>query len=251
MVRRTVSVVLLVVACASLTASVGAMDAQAGYRYCYEYFSSNPEYWGERGYFDTMNPNLSDTGNQISASHLYLADEPEWWNAPQCYVEMGYYKGASQNPGYSGSSPRVWVGGSPDGTPGNYVEFDYNTLGIGSRHKYGISRTDHDDSSGDTEWTFYLDGDVKKSWWVSGPDRGHPSAGGEIWRYSGDYSWPEMLAHGRSNGSGISNRLCVKESDGTWSEWDTTYTSRWDFYQSSGTTFTTLTPKYSSFNCTD
>jgi hypothetical protein len=254
MMRGAVTFVLLTVACAALIASVRATDARAdGYKYALQYFTNNPEYWGERGYFVTMNPSLSDVNHQHSLSNLYIATEPEFWlpDAAFPWVEMGYYKGHSQNAGYCGSTPRVFVGTSDDGTWENYVEFDYNTLGIGSVHKFGISRTDHDPSTGDTEWTFYLDGDMTKTCWRSRPDQGHPSAGGEIWRSGTDYSWPEMLTHGRSNGSGISNRLCIKTSGGTWSEWDTTYSSRWDFWQESGTTFTQLTPKYSSFNCTD
>jgi len=216
-------------------------------RWAFQYQpSSANERWGVRGWLMGTNPNIPSDHLDDRCVNVTLWLRAEM-SGTQPWVEIGFFSGVAQStsPPYT-NQPTLYKAYNTTGLDADYDERAWGTIGIGSLHKVAFQRTDHN-TEGETRWDFYFDGDNLTHNWLPAPDLGHAEAGGEIYTFDG--TWPSMLAKARDNGSGEANRMCIHVASGSWTEWNTSYTTATQ--ESTGTAFDAFAPKWSNFNATD
>jgi len=248
---------LAVVSIAVILSAVFASEAFASYHHHgFQYFTSSAsEKYGARGWLRTTNPDINDFHTNFSLATIWIVDEPNYAGP---WVEGGWYKGVGV---HDVSAPTYYLAynDSESGSSSGYYEWDdYNhTLDLGSPddlHKYGTSRTGHNNNTGTTEWTWYFDGNVVVAHWLDRPDQGHPEAGGEVlcgFPSPAPSQKPNMNARGRNNGtSDDSCYWCFKNNESTWYRWTPSYAANTDTFANGNVTFTQSSPLYSVFDAT-
>jgi hypothetical protein len=268
LIRRAWLPLVVCLFVAYLLARAAPAAATLDYDWGRQWFNADAsEKYGVRGYFKTVNAGVVNFHANFTSSVTWISDEIT--GGP--WVEIGFTKGV--NEWHDVSGPTLYFAFNQVGFGGNQQTWcDYpstHPLGsAGTVHKYAVSRTAHNNDTGQTKWTFYFDGDALTEQWMTAPDQGHPIAGGETYQSDPGDS-PAMNAQGVNDGtSGDSSYWCFKNSSNDWYRWDPSHAANTDFNTSplapdpandcSGThgsdpaiSFSSTSPQYSHFTADD